>query len=155
MANLPLLCPQEGTKLIVQTQKNSNLLWLFCLFIKQQVHKYRYFRRGRLSGTSAFILFFIQKVGVVPRGRKARVAWLMFEIGVILRFFCRKFAEMDSKGSFPLDDGLLGPGGLFENPADRRLSHNMNNRKRLRAISDRINRLRVRKYHVWAPACSF
>lgn len=87
----------------------------------------------------------------------------MFEIGVILRFFCRKFAEMDSKGSFPLDskgsfpldDGLLGPGGLFENPADRRLSHNMNNRKRLRAISDRINRLRVRKYHVWAPACSF
>lgn len=48
----------------------------------------------------------------------------------------RKFADMDPDG------GLLGPAGMFENPADRRLSHNMNNRKRLRAISDRINRLR-------------
>lgn len=83
---------------------------------------------------------------------------MMFEIGVILRFFGRKFADMDPDGRkfADMDDGgLLGPGGLFENPADRRLSHNMNNRKRLRAISDRINRLRVRKYHAWAPACSF
>lgn len=34
------------------------------------------------------------------------------------------------------------PSRSEDNPVDRRLSHNMNNRKRLRAISDRINRLR-------------
>ena len=49
----------------------------------------------------------------------------------------------------PLNTAL----GAFDNPADRRLSHNMNNRKRLRAISDRINRLRVRQHHLFQIAC--